>query len=272
MPRCAPLPLWISQGLHVVVGFLLWGPCCGKQTEPLVSLKQGSLWGCIHPCSWAGSVQHTLAGHWMRFISAWNGEKMARRCDKNISRESGNVGKPFYLSIVIVHQKLTGERGTKIRSAISLFHTRRPPFLSLDFSAHSRQICWFRNIFRTTADKLRLTDYTQVFCLNSRPYSGTSSFYCITVSSLTIKRMKMYTNHFNWFTGCMMTLTTDVCLITTWHSCINVLVNISPHFIPGNPSIQTQSPEVDKLGVGTACWYYQDFAYAANWWSGRKLF
>lgn len=63
----------------------------------------------------------------------------------------------------------------------------------------------------------------------------------------------MYTNHFNWFTGCMTTLTTDVCLITTWHSFINVLVNISPHFIPGNPSIQSQSPEVDELGVGTAC-------------------
>lgn len=102
-------------------------------------------------------------------------------------------------------------------------------------------------------NKLRLTDYTEVFCLNSRPYSGTSSFYCITVSSLTIKRMKMFTNHFNWLTGLVMTLTTDVCLITTWQSFINVLVNISPHFIPGNPSIQSQAPEADEQGVGIAC-------------------
>lgn len=58
----------------------------------------------------------------------------------------------------------------------------------------------------------------------------------------------MYTNHFNWLIGLMITLMTDVCLITTGQSFLNVLVNIYPHFIPGNPSIQTLSPEVDELG------------------------
>lgn len=111
-------------------------------------------------------------------------------------------------------------------------------------------------------NKLRLTDYsTEAFCLNSRPHSGTPSFYCITVSSHAIKRIKMYTNHFNWLTGLMMT--TDVCLITTWQSFINILVNISPYFIPGNPSIQSQPPKLDPLGVGISC-SYQGFVYVAN--------
>lgn len=54
-------------------------------------------------------------------------------------------------------------------------------------------------------NELRLTDYTDVFCLNSRPYSGTSSFYCITVSSPTKKRIRMYTNRVNWLTELVMT-------------------------------------------------------------------
>ena len=166
------------------------------------------------------------------------------------------------------------EIGTETRSAISLPHAR-PASAPVQFFFFHLVLGGFVDLEISSAlwqNKLRLTDYTKVFCLNSRPCSGTSSFYCITVSSLITKRMKMYTNHSNWLTGLVMTLTTDVCFITTWQSFTNVLVNISPHFIPGNPSIQSQSPEVDELGVGTACWSYQGFAYAPNWWSGRMLF
>lgn len=199
-------------------------------------------------------------------------QDITSRCDKNISRESGKI-------FLLLHRycQPKANEGDGNRNQISY-----DPSPCLDLPPAPLIIVFFHLVVGRFVDleipsallqnRLRLTDYTEVFCLNSRPYSGTSSFYCITVSSLTIKRMKTYTNHFNWLTGLMMALTTDVCFITTWQSSINVLVNISPHFIPGNPSIQSQSPEVDELGVGTACWSYQGFAYAASWWSGRKLF
>lgn len=185
VPCCAPLPLWISQGRHTIVA-LLW-EASRAPGQPEARLLVG-----LHPTLQLSRVRAAHACWPLWFISA-------RRCNQNTSRESENVGKPPYFSIIIIHHKLTGDRGpTKIRSPISLLHARRPPVsLSPVFSSHWGQTCWLRNIFRTTAHKLRLTDNTQVFCLNSRPYSGTSSFYCIAVSSLTMKRMKMYTNHFN---------------------------------------------------------------------------
>lgn len=167
------------------------------------------------------------------------------------------MGKSLYFAVIIVNPKLLREKGTEARFPISLpctrlllllpvfpFHLVVDGFVYLEISSVLLQ------------NKLKLTDsQTEVFCLNSRLYSGTSFFYRITVSSFSKKKNKKknYTNPFNWLTGLMMILTTDVGVISTWQSFINVLVNISPCFIPGNPSIQSQSPEVDELGVGTAC-------------------
>lgn len=134
VPRC--LSGFHRDASHIAVGSLLRGPCCGGQAEPLGSLKQGCLWGCARPCSWAGSAQHTPADHCNSTVDvvyiSMNCGQDAKEMWQEISGESGNVGKSFYFSIIIVHQKLTGERGTKTRSPIPLLH-EIPPFLSLVF-------------------------------------------------------------------------------------------------------------------------------------------
>lgn len=96
----------------------------------------------------------------------------------------------FNFAVIIVNPKLLREKGTEARFPISLpctrlllllpvfpFHLVVDGFVYLEISSVLLQ------------NKLKLTDsQTEVFCLNSRLYSGTSFFYRITVSSFSKKK------------------------------------------------------------------------------------
>lgn len=102
------------------------------------------------------------------------------------------MGKSLYFAVIIVNPKLLREKGTEARFPISLpctrlllllpvypFHLVVDGFVYLEISSVLLQ------------NKLKLTDsQTEVFCLNSRLYSGTSFFYRITVSSFSKKKNK----------------------------------------------------------------------------------